>query len=347
MKKLEVITARIFVFTLLFSAFNFASAQTLTNRPNVNINSNCNGYVEFLPGEYSTNNQNYPLLVFLHGNSEFGPGTDSSLESVRVMGPNYWVATYLNPPSSWIPFPGLADLKKMIMISPQFVGPSVYSNPPNSGQIDGIIDYVCNHYRIDRSRIYLAGVSMGGGKTEDYGGTYPYRLAGIMPFAGASGAYQVYADAMAASNLPVWMFNNTGDNVVGPWVTQGWINLINNPTWPIPGPTPSAIATYPNVYGHVYDDQYRGVDTASNGMNMNIYHWMLLHSRADYFMGGYGPSWENPNNWSYKQVPNDSTEVIINAGPVIVNSNVSCKKITVKPGVNLTVKAGYTVSVKQ
>ena len=178
------------------------------------------------------------------------------------------------------------------MISPQFVGPSTYANPPTPGQINSIMDYVCNNYRIDRSRIYLSGVSMGGGKAEEYAGNFPYRIAALVPFAGASGAYQPYGDAMASSNLPIWMFNNTGDNVVGPYTTQAWINVINNPTSPIQPPTPYAIGTYPNTIGHVYDDQYRGVDTAVNGLNQNYYHWMLLYSRPDYFLGGSGSAWE-------------------------------------------------------
>jgi pimeloyl-ACP methyl ester carboxylesterase len=235
----------------------------------------------------------------------------------------------------------------MVIISPQFVGPSVYVNPPTAGQIDGIIDYACNNYRVDRSHIYLAGVSMGGGRVLEYAAAFPYRVAAIIPFAGAAGAYQPWADAMSASNLPVWLINNTGDPVVGPWVSQGWVNVLNNPSWPIPAPTPLAYGTFPNINGHVYDDQYRGVDTASNGMNENVYKWMLQFSRADYFVGGSGTAWENPDNWSYKQVPGDTTEVVINTGPIVINSNASCKKLTLKPGVSFTINPGYNLSVKK
>lgn len=347
MKKLAVITVQSFVLLFLFSTSSFVFGQTLTNRPNVNIDANCNGYVEFLPSTYNNNTQNYPLLIFLHGNSQWGPGTDSSLISVRQLGPNYWVDAWLNPASNWIPFPGRADLDKMVMISPQFIGPDFYTNPPTPAQVNDVVDYVCTHYRIDPSRIYMSGPSFGGRWSIEYASPYPYRVAAIIPFAAAIYAEQPKADSISASNLPIWMFNNLYDYTVPPSVTQDWITMFNNPTAPIPAPTPLAYATYPNTNGHIYDDHYRGVDTAFNGLGINMYKWMQQHSRANYFVGDAGTSWENPGNWSYKQVPNDSTVVVINRGPVIINSNASCKKITINPGVTVTVNSGYHLTVKQ
>jgi hypothetical protein len=143
------------------------------------------------------------------------------------------------------------------------------------------------------------------------------------------------------------MFNNTNDPTVALSITQDWISFINNPTPPIAPPVPLAYGTYPPVSGHWYDETYRGMDTATNGLNKNMYKWMHQFSRANYFVGGAGSSWENASNWSYKQVPNDSTVVIIKTGPVVINSNASCKKITIKPGVNVTVNSGYNLIVRQ
>ncbi len=345
MKKLDLYF-RVLVCICLFGMYN-ASAQTLINRPNVYINANCNGYVEFLPADYANNSQQYPLLIFIHGNSQWGPGTNSSLQSVRDLGPNYYVNQKLNPSTSYIPFPGLNDLGKMVMISPQFIGPDFYSNPPTVAQIDDVVNYACNNYRVDRSRIYCSGVSFGGRWALEYAQAFPYRVAAIVPLAPAVYADQVWANRLAAANLPIWMFNNINDGSVDPQVTQDWISAINNPTAPIPPPTPLAIATYPPVSGHWYDDTYRGMDTATNGQNKNMYRWMMQYSRANHFTGGAGTAWETPANWSYRQVPVDTTEVVIRTGPVFINSNAACKKITVKNGVTLTVISGYKLEVKK
>ncbi|MEJ7627404.1 MAG: hypothetical protein WKF35_11110 [Ferruginibacter sp.] len=352
MKKLDFILVRTVVFFLLINSTDFVSAQTLINRPNTYINSNCNGYVEFLPSTYNTNSDSYPLLIFVHGNSQWGPGTNASLQIVRDLGPNYWANVFLDPNNHWLDFPGRHDLNKMVMISPQFVGPSAYDGPPSPAHINSVIDYACNNYRIDRSRIYVCGPSYGGKWTLEYAAAYPYRVAAIVPFAAAVWSIQGWADTFASTNLPIWMVNNLYDPIVGAGITQVWIAAINNPTPPIVPPTPRAhasypVGTYPLGYDHEYDYNYRGLDTATNGLNKNMYKWMLQYSRANYFLGGAGSAWENANNWSYNQVPNANTDVIINTGPVIINSNASCKKITLKPGVNLTVNTGYKLTVTQ
>jgi len=345
MKKLVVILVRFLVCILFCSNTFFAPGQTLINRPNVNINANCNGYVEFLPPNYNNNTDNYPLLIFFPGNSQWGPGTNASLQSVRDLGPNYYVNFWLA--NQWYSFPGLVDLNKMVMISPQFIGPDFYTNPPTPSQMNDVVDYASNNYRIDRSRIYISGPSFGGRWSLEYAQAYPYRVAAIVPFAAAAYVDQTWADPIAAGNVPVWMVNNLFDGSVPAEITMGWITAINNPTSPIAPPTPLAYGSYPNRSGHEYDDNYIGLDTATNGLNKNMYQWMLQFSRPNHFIGGAGAAWENANNWSYKQVPNGNTIVVINTGPVIINSLATCKKITLKPGVNLTVNTGYKLTVTQ
>ena len=70
-----------------------------------------------------------------------------------------------------------------IIISPQFIG------WPSVTDVDAVIEYASSHYEVDRKRIYLTGLSMGGGATWDYAGdnlTYAKKLAAILPVSGAS-----------------------------------------------------------------------------------------------------------------------------------------------------------------
>ncbi len=66
---------------------------------------------------------------------------------------------------------------------------------------------------------------------------------------------------------------------------------------------------------------------------------------ANSWTGAVSTAWENPLNWSCSQLPDANTDVIINSGAVILNSNASCKSIKVNPGATLTVKPGFNLTV--
>lgn len=57
--------------------------------------------------------------------------------------------------------------------------------------------------------------------------------------------------------------------------------------------------------------------------------------------------WENISNWSCNVLPDSNTDVIITGGNVFLNSNVTVKTLTVKPGAKFTVATGYKITIKQ
>ncbi len=61
--------------------------------------------------------------------------------------------------------------------------------------------------------------------------------------------------------------------------------------------------------------------------------------------GTVNNSWENPANWSCGSIPDINTDVVINSGTVVVNSNVSIRSLKVNAGVNFTVNAGFVLSI--
>ncbi len=61
--------------------------------------------------------------------------------------------------------------------------------------------------------------------------------------------------------------------------------------------------------------------------------------------GAVDNSWENAANWACNNLPTDNSMVIINSGSVIINSNITVKKITVTPGANLTVNPGFDLTI--
>lgn len=62
--------------------------------------------------------------------------------------------------------------------------------------------------------------------------------------------------------------------------------------------------------------------------------------------GGIDANWENNANWSCGSLPDENTDVVIESGSVVVNSNVTVKSIRLLPGAFVSVNSGYTLTVK-
>lgn len=258
---------RLFTALLVFSC-SVASAQVQTARY-VSMNPSTGGYYEYLPQGYNPNGtQTYPLILFIHGLGETGPGNSSSLSAVLRNG----VPKVINEGKFPTSFTVNGVTSRFIVISPQF---NVW---PKFTDIDVILDYIEANYKIDRTRIYITGLSMGGGVTWEYGGCssnlkYVQRTAAIVPICGASSPSAYRARTIAKYNLPVWALHNQNDPTVSVENTNQYIALINEP----PAPVPPAKKTIFNASGH--DAWSKAYDPNYKENNMNVYEWMLQYSR--------------------------------------------------------------------
>jgi len=61
--------------------------------------------------------------------------------------------------------------------------------------------------------------------------------------------------------------------------------------------------------------------------------------------GSADNTWENPANWSCGNLPDENTDVYINSGTVIINSDVTMRKLLLNPAANLTVQPGKTLTI--
>jgi hypothetical protein len=82
-----------------------------------------------------------------------------------------------------------------------------------------------------------------------------------------------------------------------------------------------------NIPSSWYGYRYRCVVDGNNG----VAHTLRF---SNYWVGGSGSAWENAANWSCGKMPDSNTDVIINTGTVIVNSNQTIKLIPVKRKLN-------------
>ena len=215
-------------------------------------------FYEYVPTDYNSNSDKYPVVIFLHGIGERGPNTTT----ISTLQSNITKVAKLGPPKSvknGTQFP-------FILIAPQLK--SNYGTWPSSYVME-VINYVKTYLRIDEKRIYITGLSLGGGGTWVTAQDNPKLFAAVAP---VCGGYNSPSKAVniATENLPVWGFHGDKDTIVPMSKTVNMINAINGCT---PTPTPLAKLTiYPGVYHNAWDYAYR---TDHSLHNPNVYEWLM------------------------------------------------------------------------
>lgn len=167
------------------------------------------GYEYFLPfkafvPEYITDKP--ALIVHLHGVGERGNGGDE-LERVTVHGLPKVVSD--------------DNLKNCVMVCPQC--PSDTFWVARIETIKKFIDAVVEKYGIDKDRIYLCGLSMGGYGTWYTAEAYPDMFAAIAPCCG--GGMVWYAPML---RMPIWAFHGNEDSCVNVSETLNMVNALKD-----------------------------------------------------------------------------------------------------------------------
>ncbi len=273
------------LFALLFLfAVLAGSAQSFSARTNVAINTHCNGFYEYLPAGYDLGAATqYPLLIAVHGLGERGNG---NTELNKLIIPGKGLAALLNTGS----FPGSFTVGgqtfRFIIICPQFTDNG--DAWPAASDLESVINYAVANYRVDLTRIYLTGLSMGGGLSYRFAtasASNAARIAAMVPICPALQPGPPYAarpDSLAcrtitSANLPVWTTHNLGDNVVPVSFTDSLTHYINA------APSPAVIArkTIFTTYSDLHDAWTATYDpTFTNASGQNIYQWMLQYQRS-------------------------------------------------------------------
>jgi poly(3-hydroxybutyrate) depolymerase len=169
-------------------------------------------YGLYLPENFDENRK-YPLVVMLHG-----AGSNHRLALRRVFGKsNAEGETDVEATRS---FPKW-DNVDFIVASPYARGTAGYQGIPEQDVYD-VLDDVKKRFKIDENRIYLTGLSMGGGGTLWIGLTRPDIWAAIAPVCPAppAGTFDL---APNAQNFPVHFFHGDADPVVPVAGTQKWV----------------------------------------------------------------------------------------------------------------------------
>ncbi|HQW29694.1 MAG TPA: prolyl oligopeptidase family serine peptidase [Verrucomicrobiales bacterium] len=196
-------------------------------------------YLLSLPDGYeAASDKKWPLVVFLHGSGERG----KDLQKITLHGLPRRVKE-----GATFPF---------ILASPQCPDGEWWTEQP----VLELIDSLEAAYRVDTSRLYLTGMSMGGYGTWHFATLAPKRFAAIAPVCGGGVPYKM----QSISRLPVWAFHGAKDTVVQLDESERLVKALQKS-----GNKDARLTVYPEAAHDSWTETYQ---------NPELYNWLLSHN---------------------------------------------------------------------
>ena len=236
-------------------------AQKLDTGPQVlsifsNIDDSEQPYGLYLPKDFKSDRK-YPLVIMLHG-----AWSNHRLALRRVFGKSNQggetdvEATRYFPPWDDIDY---------IVATPLARGTMGYQGVAEKDVYDVLAD-VERRFPIDSNRVYLTGLSMGGGGTLWIGLTRPDIWAAIAPVCPAP-PREAEEFAPNALNIPVAIFQGGADPVVAPDSTRAWVKRLKDLE------TTVEYTEYPGVGHNSWENAYK---------DEQIFKWFSQYTRDPY-----------------------------------------------------------------
>ncbi len=199
-------------------------------------------YLIYRPDGYDREDDaKWPLLLYLHGSGERG----SNIELLKKNGMPKVLEDKTDLP--------------LVVVSPQC--------PENSWWILQLqdlkvfIDNITEQYRIDKTRIYLTGLSMGGYGTWHLAMAYPDKFAAIAPICGGGMSW----NAGVLKDLPVWAFHGARDTIVPLIESENMVNALKKCGGNV------NFTVYPEAEHDSWTETYH---------NPKLYEWFASHSNG-------------------------------------------------------------------
>lgn len=159
------------------------------------------------PKDYDASRK-YPLVIFFHGAGERGSDNERQLvhgmkdfasDKIRDAYPAFVVAPQCPEGQQWVNVPWSADKHSM----PKDASDSMQLSLE-------LLAALQKEFSIDKSRLYVTGLSMGGFATWDIVQRQPEMFAAAAPICGGGDV----DGAKAIAKLPIWVFHGDSDGAV-------------------------------------------------------------------------------------------------------------------------------------
>ncbi len=210
-------------------------------------------YTVYVPPEY-TAEKAWPLILFLHGSGE--RGSDGLVQT------EVGIARAIRRDRRLCP---------AIVVMPQAPANGWWAGKMLEMAV-GCLEETSKEYRCDPERLYLTGLSMGGGGTWALAATMPNAFAAIVPVCGFVGDFRAGPDedaikkvAEIVAPLPIWCFHGAKDPAVPVEQSRLMVKAVEAAGGTI------KYTEYPEGTHNVWDNAYS---------NPQLWKWMLSKKRA-------------------------------------------------------------------
>lgn len=218
------------------------------------------------PVDYNKHKK-YPLVMFLHGAGERGDDNEAQLlhggalflqDSLRKNYPAIVIFPQMPKDSAWAYMEVKYDsvVRRVSFLFPFRSTPTV-----PAGLVKGLMDSLSQGGIVDKKRIYIAGLSMGGFGTFNMVARYPDYFAAAMPICGAG---DTTLAGRFAYKIPLWVFHGGADPVVNVEYSRTYVQALRNL-----GATPR-YTEYPGVGHNSWDNAFAEGD---------LPHWLFSNKK--------------------------------------------------------------------
>jgi predicted esterase len=285
------------------------------------------GYLEYLPADHATSGKKYPLLIYLHGAGDKGNGT-TDIWRVARMGPALQIQN-----GHRMNFMVNGQEETFIVVSPQLTSSLADFSSLLTPFANAIFTKHANI--IDRSRVYITGISVGGAVTWLGTVANPSWYAAIAPVCGALWPSGAQPCQIATGNVPVLAHHGTADGIIPIIHSREWIRLINGCA---SAPNPAALVR--EYAGLPHDISIPAYATDNSYNPVNLYQW-LLQFRKPSVVTWNGTAWL-PN------APTAADNVVVSGsypGSSPGEGSFVANALNVAAGVTVNVADGQTIAV--
>jgi predicted peptidase len=202
-----------------------------TPRPYGTVGAPHFGYYELVPtGFKQDDGKKWPFILFLHGLGEIECNDQNGATREERS------ANQLGKIANHGPMNKVINMNYPVAVfSPQVTGRCNGGKSAgwSANKIDDFVDFLFQAYpgKLDKNRMYVTGLSLGGGGTFNYTTLRPDRVAAAVPIAAISGG-SYRSETMA--NTPVWAFHNYGETFIRYGQTLAWFNNFSSfGGWPM------------------------------------------------------------------------------------------------------------------
>ncbi len=207
-------------------------------------------FLLFTPKTYSTDKSKpCPLIIFLHGMGERG----EDLKLVKRHGPPKVVAKDKSLPFLIVSLQCLKGKKG----SGMFKGGKGWWQTKD---LNLVLKYLLKTLNVDKDRVYLTGLSMGGFGTWSWAAENPEHFAAIAPVCGGGNPMV----GRKYGKLPIWAFHGDKDNVVPLRMSQAMVDAV------VAAKGNAKLTVYPGVGHDSWNKAYN---------DKELYKWFLSHKR--------------------------------------------------------------------